>query len=147
LGRDMQDCKLEYVAKACAICHGTGGLVTISSLHLSSCWVAVTAWVQCASVFAVTHGIGVSTLGIIASTLGRYIACRAFWIAQPLLRLVLAFAALFFAIAILLNSLLTFCNASAVLFPVGMFPWSVIVSCCTAATTWNSRETVGFVMY
>jgi hypothetical protein len=53
----------------------------------------------------------------------------------------------FFAIAILVNSLLTFCDASAVLFHVGMFPWSAIVSCCAAATTWDSGETVGFVMY
>ncbi len=59
----------------------------------------------------------------------------------------LAFAALFFAIAILVNSLLTFHNASVVLFPVGMFPWSAIVSCCAAATTWDSGETVGLVMY
>jgi hypothetical protein len=42
--------------------------------------------------------------------------------AQTLLRMVLAFASSFFAIAILVNSLLTFCNASAVLFPVVMFP-------------------------
>jgi hypothetical protein len=53
----------------------------------------------------------------------------------------------FFAIAILVNSLLTFCNASAVSFPVGMFPWSTIVSCCAAATTSDSGETVWFVMY
>jgi hypothetical protein len=33
------------------------------------------------------------------------------------------------------------------LFPVGMFPWSAIVSCCAAATMWDSGETVGFVMY
>ncbi len=53
----------------------------------------------------------------------------------------------FFAIAILKNSLLTFCNASVVLFPVGMFPFSAIVSCCAAVITLDSSETVGFVMY
>ena len=52
-----------------------------------------------------------------------------------------------FSIAILVNILLTFCNASAVSFPVGMFPWSGIVTCCAAATSWDSGETVGFVMY
>jgi hypothetical protein len=64
-----------------------------------------------------------------ASTLGRCVVCHAAWVAQTLLQLALAFAALFFAIAILVNSLLTFCNTSAVLLPVGMFHWSAIVSC------------------
>jgi hypothetical protein len=41
----------------------------------------------------------------------------------------------------------TFRNALVVLFPVGMFPWSANVSCCAAATMWDSGETVGFVMY
>jgi hypothetical protein len=72
-------------------------------------------------VFAVTLRIGVSTLGIGASTLGRCVTCRATWVAQTLLHLTLAFAALFFVVAILVNSLLNFCNASAVLFPVGCF--------------------------
>jgi hypothetical protein len=78
--------------------------------------VVVIAMVRCASVFAVTLGIGVSTLGIGATTLGMCIAFCAAWVAQTLLQLALAFAALFFAIAILVNSLLTFCNASAVFF-------------------------------
>ncbi len=79
---------------------------------------------------AVNLGIGVSTLEMGASTLGRCVVCHAAWVlAQTLLRLAVAFAASFFAIAILVNSLLTFCNASAVLLPVGMFPWSAIVSC------------------
>jgi hypothetical protein len=41
--------------------------------------------------------------------------------------MVMAFTNSCFAIAILVNSLLAFCNASAVLFPVGMFPWRAIV--------------------
>jgi hypothetical protein len=98
-------------------------------------------------VFAVTLGIGVFTLGIGASTLRSYVACCAAWVTQTLLQLALAFAASFFAIAILVKSLLTFYNASAVLFPVGMFPWSAVVSCCIAATTWDSGEMVGFVIY
>jgi hypothetical protein len=61
--------------------------------------------------------------------------------------MVLAFASSFFAIAILVNSLLTFCNASAVSFPVGIYHWSAIVSCCAVVTMWDSGETVGFVMY
>jgi hypothetical protein len=122
-----------------------GWLQSVDCIYLH--WVAVTAWVQCASMFVVTLVIGVSTLGIGASTLGRCIACCATWVAQTLLRLALAFAALFFAIVILVNSLLAFCNASADLFSVGIFPWSTIVSCCAAATTWDSGEAVGIVMY
>jgi hypothetical protein len=53
---------------------------------------------------------------------------------KTLLRRGLAFATSFLAIAILVNSLLTFCNASAVLFPVSMFQLL-------------SGETIGFVMY
>ncbi len=96
---------------------------------------------------AVTLGIGVSTLRIGASNLGKCVVCCAAWVARTLLQLALAFAALFFAITILVNGLLTFCNASAVSFPAGMLPWSTIVSCCAAATMWDSRETVGFMMY
>ncbi len=126
----MQDSDLDHDVGAYAICCGTGGLVTIVSLHLSLCWVGVTAWVQCASVISVTLGIGVSTLGIGAATLGMCVACCAAWVAQTLLRIVLAFATpclplLFWWIACWL-----FCNASAVLFPVGMFPWGAIVSWC-----------------
>ncbi len=77
MGIDMRDCDLDSVVEACAICHGTGGLVTIGRWCLSLCWVVVTAWVQCASVFAVTLGIGVSTLGIGATTLGMCVACGA----------------------------------------------------------------------
>jgi hypothetical protein len=87
------------------------------------------------------------TLGIGTSTLGMCVACHAALVVQTLLQLALAFAASFFAIASLVNSLLTFCNASATLLPAGMSPWIAIVSCCAAATTWNSGETVRFVMY
>ncbi len=147
MGRDAQYCDLDRVVGACAICPGTGGLVTIGRSRLSLCWVAVTVWVRCASVILPTLGIGISTLGIGATTPGMYVACRDAWVEGTLLQLALAFAASFFAIAILGNSLLTFCNASAVIFPVGMFPWSAIVSCCAAATTWDSGEMVGIVMY
>jgi hypothetical protein len=51
----------------------------------------------------------------------------------------------FFAFAILINSLLTFCNASSVSLPAGMFHWSAIACCCAAATTWDSSETIGFI--
>ncbi len=53
----------------------------------------------------------------------------------------------FFAIVFLVNSLLSFCNASAVLLSVLMFCWSAIVRCWAAVTMWDSNETVGFVMY
>ncbi len=92
----MQGSGLDCVAGGWAICHGTVGLVTLVSLHLSLCWVAVTTWVQSVSVILVTLGFGVSLLGIGAATLGMYIACHAAWVAQTLLRMVLAFATSFF---------------------------------------------------
>jgi hypothetical protein len=147
LGRDPQGSDLNCDAGACVICHGTGGVIVLVILRLYLFWVAVIARVGCTSADLVTLGCGVSTLGIGAYTLGMCVACHAAWFAQTLLRMVLAFASSFFAIAILVNSLLTFHNASAVLFPVGMFPWSAIVSCCAAATTRDSGEMVGFVMY
>ncbi len=147
MGRDTCDSDLNCDAGACAICRGTDGVVALVILRLSLCWVAVTARVGCASAILVTLGCGVSTLGIGSSTLGMCVACCAAWFAQTLLHMVLAFASSFFAIAILVNKLITFCNASVVLFPVGVFPWSAIVSCCAAATTWDSGETVGVVMY
>jgi hypothetical protein len=135
LGRDARDSDLNRDAGACAIFRGTGGVVALVISHLSLFWVAVTTRVGCASANLVTLECGVSNLGIGASTLGMYVACCATWFVQTLLRMVLAFAssfwpllAHFFAIAILVNSLLIFCNASAVLFPVGMFPCSAIVS-------------------
>jgi hypothetical protein len=147
LGRDTRGSDLNHDAGACAICRGTGGVIVLVISRLSMFWVAVTTRVGCTFANSVTLGCGISTLGIGASTLGMCVACRAAWFAQTLSRMVLAFASSFFAIAILVNSLLTFCNASGVSFPVGMFPSSVIVSCCAAATTWDSGETVGFVMY
>jgi hypothetical protein len=59
----------------------------------------------------------------------------------------LACAALFFAAAIFVKSLLTFYNASAVSLPTGILPLSVVASCWAAATTWDSGDTVGLVMY
>jgi hypothetical protein len=49
--------------------------------------------------------------------------------------------------AILVKMLLTFFNASAVSLPVGILPWSAVASCWAAATTWDSGETVGLVIY
>jgi hypothetical protein len=122
-------------------------VIVLVILSISLFWVAVTARVGCASANLVTLGCGISTPGIGASTLGMCVACYAAWFVQTLLHKVLAFASSFFAIAILVNSLLNFCNASAVSFPVGMFAWSAIVSCCAAVTTWDSGEMVGCVMY
>ena len=68
-------------------------------------------------------------------------------VARTLLRCAFAFATLLFAIAILVKRLLTFFNASAVSFPAGILPWSAVASCWAAATTWDSGETVGLVMY
>ncbi len=115
MGRDAQGSDLNCDAGAWAICRGTGGVIVLVILVGST------------SANLVTLTCGVSTHGIGASTLGMCVACCAAWFKQTLLRMVLAFASSFFAIAILVNSLLTFCNASAVLFPVGMFPWSVII--------------------
>ncbi len=147
MGRDAQGSDLNCDTGACMISHGTGRVIVLVIPCLSLFWMAVTAWVGCTSANLITLGCGVSTLGIGTSTLGMCLACHAAWFAQTLLRMVLAFTSSFFAIAILVNSLLTFRNASAVLFPVGMFSWSVIVSCCAARTTWDSGETVVFVMY
>ncbi len=147
LGKNAGDCVLDHDVGACAIGRGAGGVGYNGSLHLSSCWVAVTAWVRCASIILFNLVISISTLRIGAATLGMCIACCGACAAQTLLRMVLAFATSFFAIAILVNSTLTFHNASAVSFPVGKFPWSTIVSCCAAATMWDSGEMVGLVMY
>jgi hypothetical protein len=38
-------------------------------------------------------------------------------------------------------------NASAVLLPAKILPWSAVASCWAAATTWDSSETVGLVIY
>jgi hypothetical protein len=105
----MQGIDLNRDAGASASCCGTGGVIV---LVIS---------VGCTSANLVTLECGVSTLGSGASTLGMCVACHAAWFAQTLLHMVLTFASSFFAIAILVNSLLTF-HASVVWFPVGMFP-------------------------
>ncbi len=137
----------------CSSGRGAGGFVTICTTCLSSCWGAVTAWINWqsafigvvlvwrASRFVVTLGMCASTYGMGASTLGRYVVCSAAWVVQTLLQLALAFAASCVAIAILVISLLTFWNASAISLPVGMFPWSTIVSCFATATTWDFGKT------
>ncbi len=58
-----------------------------------------------------------------------------------------ALATSFFANAIFVNDLLTLVKASAVSLPAGMLSWSAVTSCCAAATTWDSGEIVGLVMY
>ncbi len=50
-------------------------------------------------------------------------------------------------VAIFVNNLLTLVSAYAVLFPVGMLPFSATVSCWVAATTSDSGEISGLVMY
>ncbi len=81
MGRGARDYDVDCDAGACAICCGTGRLVTIGSMCPSLCWGVATAWVWCTSVISVTLGIGVSTLGIGAATLGMCIACHAAWVA------------------------------------------------------------------
>jgi hypothetical protein len=70
--------------------------------------------VGCTSAILVTLGCGVSTLEIGSSSLGMCVPYHAAWFVQTLSHMVLAFASSFFVIAILVNSLLTFHNASAV---------------------------------
>ena len=55
--------------------------------------------------------------------------------------------AVFFAAAIRANSSLTVVIATAVSCPVVMLPLRAAVSCCAAAITLDSGESVGFVMY
>ena len=94
----------------------------------------------------VTLGAGASTLGGSATTLGG-VHFLADWLALNLLRCPFAFAISFFAVAILVNSSLTRVSASAVLLPAGMLPFNALVSYWAAATTCDSGEIVGFVMY
>ena len=58
-----------------------------------------------------------------------------------------AAAAACFAVAIFVNNSLTFVNASAVSLPAGMLPLRAVASCWAAATTWDSGEMAGLVMY
>jgi hypothetical protein len=58
-----------------------------------------------------------------------------------------ALAACYFADAIFVNSSLTCVSASAVLFPAGMCPLRACASCWAVATTWDSGEIVGLVIY
>jgi hypothetical protein len=62
-------------------------------------------------------------------------------------RCVLAFAAACLFSAIFVNNSLILVSASAVSFPVGMLPFSATVSCWAAATTSDSGEISGLVMY
>ncbi len=52
-----------------------------------------------------------------------------------------------FAAAIFVNNSLTVFSASAVSLPARMVPLRAIASCWAAATTWDSGESVGLVMY
>ena len=132
----------ERVAGACTIGRGVDGVETSSTTQQSSCSPLATLGTmrQSASGGSVTLGCGDSTLG------WRVVCCAA-GVARTLLRCAFAFATSLFAIAILVKRLLTFFNASVVSFPAGILPWSAVASCCAAATTWDSGETVGLVMY
>jgi hypothetical protein len=95
----------------------------------------------------VTLETGTSTLGGGTPTLGRYVVIRAKGFAQSLFLCSFALATSFFANAIFVKSLLTSVRASTVSLPAGMLPWSAMTNCCAAATTWDSGEIVGLVMY
>ena len=68
-------------------------------------------------------------------------------VALTLFRCALALAALCFAAAIFVKRLLTFFSASAFSLLAGILPLSAVASCWAAATTWDSGETVGLIMY
>ncbi len=102
---------------------------------------------QLAWVALVTLGIGTSTLGGGTATLGRWVVIRAEGFAQSLFLRSFALATSFFANAIFVKSSLTLVRASAVSLPAGMLPWSAMTRCGAAATTWDSGEFVGLVMY
>jgi hypothetical protein len=95
----------------------------------------------------VTLGTGTSTLEGGSATFGRWIVIHAEGFARSLFLCSFALATSFFANAIFVKSLLTLVRASAVLLPAGMLPWSAMTSYCAAATTWDSGEIVGLVMY
>jgi uncharacterized integral membrane protein len=52
-----------------------------------------------------------------------------------------------FAVAILLNISLSFFSPSSASLPAGVLPLRAIVSCCAAATTCDSGDIAGLVMY
>ncbi len=125
----------ERVAGARSTGRGMVGFATIGTTRQS-------AWGS-----SVTLGIGTSTLGGGTATLGWWVVMRAVGFALILFRCFFATAADCFAAAILVNNSLTFVNASAVSLPAGMLPLRAVVSCWAAATTWDSDETAGFVIY
>ncbi len=95
----------------------------------------------------VTLGTGTSTLIGGTATLGRWVVIHAKGFAWSLFLCSFALATSFFANAFFVKSLLTLVRAYAVSLPAGMLPWSAVTSCCAAATTWDSGEIVGLVMY
>ncbi len=136
------DRNLERVAGVCTTGHDVDRVGTSSTMQQFSCGPLA------------THGTmqqsasdGLATLGSGVSTLGKGVVWHAVGVACTLLRCAFAFATLLFAAAILVKRLLTFFNASAVSLPARILPWSAIASCWAAATTWDSRDTVGLVMY
>ncbi len=95
----------------------------------------------------ITLGTGTSTLGGGTATLGRWVVIRVEGFARSLFLCSFALATSFLANAIFVKSLLTLVRASAVLLPADMLPWSAVTGCCAAATTWDSGEIIGLVMY
>ncbi len=92
--------------------------------------------------------ISLSGYGICAlATLGGGAVALAAGLARSRLRCSFAFALSCFDCAIFVNSLLTFFSASTVSLPAGMLPLRAAASCWATATTWDSGEIVGFVMY
>ncbi len=132
----------ERVAGACTTGRGADGDRATSTTRQSS-------WGPLATLGTTRQSAsgGSATLGIGASTLGRWAVCHAAGVARTLLHCAFAFATSLFAIAMLVKRSLTFCNASAILLPAGILPWSAVASCWAAATTWDSGETIGLVMY
>ena len=72
---------------------------------------------------------------------------RAAGVALSLFHCSFAAAAACFAAAIFVNNSLTFVSASAVSLPAGMLPLRAVASCWAAATTGDSGESAGLVMY
>ena len=108
----------ERVAGACSTGRGMGGFATICP------WGGLS-----------TLGAGTFTLGCGMVTLGRCIVICAVGFALILFRCSFAFVASCFTLAILINSSLTFFNASAVSLPAGMLLLRAVASCWAAATT------------
>ncbi len=133
---------LERVAGVCTTGRDEARVGTSSTMRQSSCGPLATLGTMQQSA-----SDGSATLGSGVSTLGKGVVWRTVGVAWTLLRCAFAFATLLFAAAILVKMSLTFFNASAVSLPAEILPWSAVASCWADATTWDSGETVGLVMY